>query len=43
MSVKEVMDTWTLQKNYPVVTINRGDDGSAIVTQVSNLAAVLIL
>ena len=35
MTVKEVMDTWTLQKGYPVLTISREDDGSALITQVS--------
>lgn len=33
MDVKAVMDTWTLQMNYPVVTMTRLDDGGLQVTQ----------
>nr|CAD7575715.1 unnamed protein product [Timema californicum] len=34
IDVKTVMDTWTLQKGYPVVTVNRNyTTGSAIVSQ----------
>ncbi|CAG2066247.1 unnamed protein product, partial [Timema podura] len=33
IDVKTVMDTWTLQKGYPVVTVNRNyTTGSAIVS-----------
>jgi hypothetical protein len=35
MSVKEVMDSWTLQTGFPVITVNRNyQDGTAIITQV---------
>lgn len=33
VDVKAVMDTWTLQMNYPVVTMTRLDDGGLRVTQ----------
>ncbi|KAI1882544.1 hypothetical protein AGOR_G00251840 [Albula goreensis] len=35
ISIKEVMDRWTLQMGYPVVTISRNDslDGTVIITQ----------
>lgn len=33
VDVKAVMDTWTLQMNYPVVTVTRLDDGGLRVTQ----------
>ena len=33
MSVKEIMDTWTLQAGYPVVTVNTDGHGKAVVTQ----------
>lgn len=33
VDVKAVMDTWTLQMNYPVVTVTRLDNGHLRVTQ----------
>lgn len=33
VDVKAVMDTWTLQMNYPVVTMTRLEDGGLRVTQ----------
>ena len=33
MSVKEIMDTWTLQAGFPVVTVNTDGHGRAVVTQ----------
>ncbi|KAG5830627.1 hypothetical protein ANANG_G00312680 [Anguilla anguilla] len=35
ISIKEVMDRWTLQMGYPVVTISRNDslDGSVVISQ----------
>ena len=35
MDVKTVMDTWTLQMGFPLVTIKRkvGDPGKAVATQ----------
>ena len=34
MNVKDIMDTWTLQMGFPVVTVTRDyDSGSAVVTQ----------
>ncbi|KAK7027938.1 hypothetical protein SK128_026273 [Halocaridina rubra] len=29
MTVKEIMDTWTLQMGYPVITVSRSTDGSS--------------
>ncbi|XP_056008322.1 putative aminopeptidase-2 isoform X2 [Ostrea edulis] len=42
VDVKAVMDTWTLQMNYPVVTLTRQDSGHLLATQkrfLSNPAA----
>ena len=33
MDVKTIMDTWTLQMGFPVVTIKRGNSGKATATQ----------
>lgn len=33
VDVKAVMDTWTLQMNYPVITLTRLDNGHLRVTQ----------
>ncbi|CAL4058634.1 unnamed protein product, partial [Meganyctiphanes norvegica] len=33
VTVKEVMDTWTLQEGFPVVTVERSNDGTAKLTQ----------
>ena len=34
-SVKTIMDTWTLQMGYPLITITRNyESGNAVVTQV---------
>jgi aminopeptidase N len=35
MSVKEVMDSWTLQTGFPVLTVKRNyQEGTALITQV---------
>lgn len=34
LSVKQIMDTWTLQTGYPVLTVRR-DNGNFTVSQVS--------
>ena len=47
-TVKEVMDTWTVQMGYPVVTINRQDEfpkATTIFSEVSlykNFAGVMM-
>ena len=35
MSLKEIMDTWTLQPGYPVVHVARPDNDTALLTQVT--------
>ncbi len=36
MTVKMIMDTWTLQKGFPVIHVHRNEkDGSALLEQVS--------
>lgn len=38
LTIKTIMDTWTLQTGYPVITVRRNyDDGTAVVTQVNFL------
>jgi len=35
VSVKEIMDTWTLQTGFPLITVTRNyDNGSITLTQV---------
>lgn len=34
LTVKEIMDTWTLQKGYPVISVSVNEDGTALVKQV---------
>jgi aminopeptidase N len=42
MSVKEVMDSWTLQTGFPVITVNRNyHNGTAILTQVTKTGPTL--
>ena len=36
-TMKEIMDTWTLQMGYPVLNINRNENGSITVAQVRKL------
>ena len=33
LAVKDIMDTWTLQMNYPVVTLTQSDKDNVKVTQ----------
>lgn len=33
ITIKNIMDTWTLQKGYPVVYVNRTDKNELVVTQ----------
>ena len=32
-NVKEVMDTWTLQMGFPLVTLSKQEDGKYLATQ----------
>lgn len=36
LTVKTIMDTWTLQMGYPVVNVVLNGDGTASLTQVHN-------
>ena len=38
ITVKEVMDTWTLQMGYPVLRVRRDSDGTALLQQVNRLS-----
>lgn len=41
LTVKTIMDTWTLQTGYPVITVKRNyGSKSADITQVSNLCHI---
>ena len=43
MTVKAIMDTWTLQKGFPVLTVNRTKDGrEATVSQVGPIFPFLV-
>lgn len=35
VTVKTIMDTWTLQEGYPVVTVTTDHNGNAKLTQVT--------
>jgi aminopeptidase N len=35
ITIKEIMDTWTVQSGYPIINVRRNyADGSAVITQV---------
>lgn len=38
MTVKQIMDSWTVQTGYPVLNVTRDyDSGNAVITQVSGI------
>ena len=42
--VRQVMQTWTSKKGYPVVTVNRNyENGRAVVSQVSFILTLFLL
>ena len=43
LSVKDIMDTWTRQMHFPVVTINRHLNGSCTIYQVCSILFVFFI
>ena len=40
-SLKDAMDTWTLQMGYPLVTLQRFDNGTSTIKQVINIVIIV--